>query len=353
VDAFTVGRGAELSEIETRLDLVKQGAARHVFLEGDYGTGKSHLLKAIESIALREGFAVSWVTLDGQNHPCNHPARYFHSFLENLRVSSPPTRGLASLVRQWLCFANTEALIDFAQKSESWLKYPVLEIHRRPTALGEAPYLNALLESRAIMFKGGKEAFQLVSERIAETAGLVRAAGFEGVVYLFDELETVATLLSSIRQRYLSYEFLNILTDRRKHPWCFFAFAATPDFGAKVEEDRVFRFSYAQEYPDGCRFIQKWNETALDVLQLKPIGRKYTATLCKLLRNYHGEAFSWKSQNSISDTLIERFMDEVRHLNMGTREAVRSFVQLLDICEQHRLANIESVLQWRKAAIRS
>src|SRR5262249_29546285 len=152
---------------------VKQGAARHVFLEGDYGSGKSHFLKAIESIALREGFAVSWVTFDGQNHPCNHPARYFHSLLENLRVSSPPTRGLASLVRQWVCFGNAEALIDFAQGSESWLKYPIIEIHRRPTAIGEAPYLNALLESRTIMFKGAKDAFHLVSERIAETAGLV------------------------------------------------------------------------------------------------------------------------------------------------------------------------------------
>src|ERR1700730_8106769 len=79
VDAFTVGRERELVEVERRLREVSGGTTRHLFLEGQYGSGKSHVLKAIESIALREGFAVSWVILDGQNHPCNHPTRYFHS----------------------------------------------------------------------------------------------------------------------------------------------------------------------------------------------------------------------------------------------------------------------------------
>jgi hypothetical protein len=309
-------------------------------VEGNYGYGKSHVLKSIEVVALREGFAVSWVTLDGQNHACNHPTRYFHSLLENIQVPSVPIRGLASLVRRWLRGQEANSILAWAKQSESWLRESILECQRRINVTEDAPYLDARLECRDIANNSGKVWFETVSQRMHATADLVRAAGFNGVVYLLDELETVATLLFGVRQRYLAYEFLNFLVDGRKHPHCLFAFAATPDFGIKLETDRIDKDYYASEYPNGCRFIQKWHESSVDLMRLRKISRSDVANLCKLLRAYHEEAFGWKSDGRLSDEIVERLVDRSVRLNMGTRDVIRSFIHVLEICEQYPNVNV-------------
>jgi bacteriophage exclusion system BrxC/D-like protein len=345
IDEFTVGRAAELSGIERRLDDVQQGSSRHVFIEGDYGRGKSHVLKAIEAVALRKGFAVSWVTLDGQNHAFNHPTRYLHSFLENLRVPRLPIRGLASLVRCWLRGQESVGVVAWVKQSGSWLRYPVLECQRNIDSTEEAPYLDAWLESRNIASKNGKMWFETISQRIHDTAGLVRAAGYSGVVYLFDELETVATLLWGVRQRYLSYEFLNLLVDGRKHPFCFFAFAATPDFGRRLGNDRGYQEYYANEYPEGCRFITKWHESSVDLVQLRRLGSSDVVNLCKRLRSHHEQGFSWSTKGKLSDNFVERFVSQTGRLNMGIRDVIKSFVHLLEISEQYPDVEVEGTLR--------
>lgn len=348
IDEFTFGRATELAAIEKRLDDVQGGSSRHAFVEGTYGHGKSHALKAIEAIALRKGFAVSWVTLDGQNHAFNHPTRYFHSLLENLRVPGLPTRGLSSLVRYWLRGRESSSIVTWAKETSSWLHYAVLEYQRFLNAREEPYHLDSWIESRDIANKNGKSWFNSISHRIQVTGSLLRAVGFSGVVYLFDELETVATLLWGVRQRYLSYEFLNLLIDGRKHSYCFFAFAATPDFGMKLVSDRIYQEYYASEYADGCRFIQKWHEASVDLMQLRKLNRSDVVNLCKRLRGYHEEAFMWNVNERFSDKFLEGFVNDTERLNMGIRDVIKAFVHLLEIAEQYRCADVEGSLRVTK-----
>ncbi len=184
IDEFTFGRGAELASIDNRLKDVQAGSSRHAFIEGAYGRGKSHMLKAIEALALRRGFGVSWVTLDGQNHACNHPTRYFHSFLESLRVPDLPIRGLSSLVRCWLRGEKSDQVATWARQSTSWLSHPILFCLKHLDAVEEAPSLAAWMESRDIMNRSGRPSFDTVSQRIQDIGALLRAAGFNGIVYL-------------------------------------------------------------------------------------------------------------------------------------------------------------------------
>ncbi len=191
IDEFTLGRTSELAIIDKQLQEVVSGASRYLFVEGTYGKGKSHMLKAIEALALRNGLAVCWVTLDGRNHACNHPTRYFHSLLESLRVPDSPNRGLASLLKFWLRSAKANAIVTWARQSSSWLQYPILALQKNPDKLEELPFITSWIESRDLAIKNGKPWFETISQRMQATAGLLRVAGYSGVVYLFDELETV------------------------------------------------------------------------------------------------------------------------------------------------------------------
>lgn len=113
------------------------------------------------------------------------------------------------------------------------------------------------------------------------TAALLRVAGFSGAVYLFDELQTVSTLLWSIRQRFLSYEFLNMLIDVRKHAHCFFGFATTPHFGMKLAFDRSQREYYSDEYPEACRSTEKSHDESIDLVRLRRVNGMAVLRLCK------------------------------------------------------------------------
>lgn len=345
IDEFTFGREVELSSIGQQLDAAISGLSRHVFVEGTYGLGKSHMLKAIEAMALRRGFAVAWVTLDGQNHACNHPTRYFHSLLESLRVPDSPTRGLASLVREWLRSEKRDSMISWAASAtSSWLSFLVTQHSRNLNTLEDFPYLGALLESRDIARRNGKQWFGTVSERIAAVSGLVRAAGFSGVVYLFDELETVATLLSLITQRLLSYEFLNLLIDGRRHTNCMFAFAATPDFSLRLTMDANETWQYASQYPGGCRFMQKWKEASVDRMQVRQLKPSDVLALCRHLIAIHQQAFNWTADGCFSDGFVESFVSEANRMSMGPRETVKALAHFLEIAEQHREVNIRRLL---------
>ncbi len=342
---FTFGRGAELKLIQARVNDVGEGSSRHVFVEGTYGRGKSHVLKALEAIALERQFAVSWLILDGHNHAFNHPARYLHSALENLRVPARSRRGLATIVTQWLRGPERDSVVAWSEGSSSSLAWSVRSLRRSlegdSSVIGDVGYK---LESRDIAAKNGRAHFSLVSQRIQDVASLVRAAGLNGVVFLFDELETVATLLFGIRQRFLAYEFLNLLVDGRRHPYCFFAFAVTPDFGNKLLSDRAHANEYAAEYSGAVRFVQKWHESSLDVVRLRKLERADFLELCGCLRNLHADAYGDSGYRRFSDKFLGRFVDNAQRNNLGVREVVRSFVHCLEVADQHREVDVAGAL---------
>jgi hypothetical protein len=84
LDAYTVGRDAEIELIEADLDAVgTRGGALRAFL-GGYGTGKTHLLELIGQHALRRGFMVAHVVLDPEETAPSHPKRVYRELVRSL-----------------------------------------------------------------------------------------------------------------------------------------------------------------------------------------------------------------------------------------------------------------------------
>lgn len=81
-EEFTVGREDELGRIKAWLDNPQAGTLQIV---GEYGTGKTHLLNCIYLLALREGWAVSYVELDHMENPPYRPRSVYGSIVESFR----------------------------------------------------------------------------------------------------------------------------------------------------------------------------------------------------------------------------------------------------------------------------
>ncbi len=79
---WTFGRDGELNYLSEWLRDPEEAA---LYLFGDYGSGKTHLLGALGRRALDEGWAVARVPLDPLDSPPSSPKRVYRSLLRSLR----------------------------------------------------------------------------------------------------------------------------------------------------------------------------------------------------------------------------------------------------------------------------
>jgi len=82
VEEFTVGRENELSKVKAWLNSSQNGTLQVI---GEYGTGKTHFLNCIYTLALREGWAVSYVELDHIENPPYKPRSVYRSIVDSFR----------------------------------------------------------------------------------------------------------------------------------------------------------------------------------------------------------------------------------------------------------------------------
>ncbi len=113
LDAYTVGREAEIALIEEDLERVRErGGALRAFL-GGYGTGKTHLLELIGQHALRENFLVAHVVLNPEETAPSHPKRVYRELVRSLEYPdrTHPGRSLMPLFERAL--EHDEAFASF------------------------------------------------------------------------------------------------------------------------------------------------------------------------------------------------------------------------------------------------
>jgi hypothetical protein len=345
IEYFTVGRTDEIARICDLLIRVADGSQGHLFVEADYGGGKSHFLKATECIAMQEGFAVTWVTLDGYNHAFNHLGRYVHTLMENVRAPGCPVRGLAALCEYWLLHEQRDAIQKWANGSST---YPAFGVRGLSGGLADDPWKHFWyrnwIECRDIIQKSGRAHFREAFDRINALGSICQSVNLNGVVMLFDELESVCTLLPNIRSRMIAYEILDAFTSPTLFPNSLFVFAATPDFEAQLRRDLSMATSYVSQYPRGVEFLIRWFKAGVNKLQLPYLSASEDVELCLKMRASHATGYQWDPQSRISDEAIKTFVKSARSRGLEQRGMVRAFEHILELCEQYRSATLKDIL---------
>jgi P-loop Domain of unknown function (DUF2791) len=296
---------------------------------GGFGGGKSHLLTHFGHLATQAGFAVSTVVISKET-PLHDPAKAFRAAID---AAVDPARAHGAL-------ASAAALLEpdtprYAELSR-WVNSPASGLDERFAATllcherlrgGDVPGSDETADS-LVRFWGGEplrvsdlrralrsvgaaglysftpiSARDLARQRFRFAAALLRAAGHEGWVVLFDEVELIGRY--SVLQRGRSYaelgRWLSGDAGSRDAPLAA-VFAMTDDFEEAVLAGKNDR----EELPGKLRGRQtpEWDETAAfaeagmrhigsDMLQLEPpddaeLDRTYAA-----LKKLHGDAFGW------------------------------------------------------------
>ena len=99
VRAFTVGREAQLKELERSLDRHDRTVGAALLVKANYGSGKSHLLKVVREIALKSGYAVSLVVVNSQEGVrFNRMDTIFGAICRELEVPARNEKGIGTLL---------------------------------------------------------------------------------------------------------------------------------------------------------------------------------------------------------------------------------------------------------------
>ena len=288
--------GTDQKAIESRfLDALSQVAAERsagrqlqgFMVQGEFGTGKSHLLQWLEHVSLEAGFACSKVVI-GKETPLGDLHKLFRAATESLTL---PDRlgGLPEVVERLRldsgAFADLFALVrDPDSRFDPLFQAALLlyeKVHHDTELIdrivafwsGDRPAVNELKKQLRLI---GHPRPDLRARRIQELAlprfrflaQLVAAAGYTGWVLLLDEVELVASLSLTAREK--SYATLAALAGRLRGktvPGLFTVGTVTAEFTGVIFEQRR----------DRDKALQRWGERDRDFLAEVEAGLEFLA----------------------------------------------------------------------------
>jgi hypothetical protein len=230
---LTVGAGPMRDILDRELELFKSGRQRPLVVSGEWGTGKSNLLSYLREYSLQRKIAVAYINLNGRSSAINHPQRFYHRVVADVRIPGFEGKGILGLLEamkmpnvqdviyKWAS-ANTsrselaQAFYLYVKGQRQWSLQIILG-----TDLAWADY--AYKKEKAM-------------RRLDDLGVCLRSLGYGGLMIQFDELETVMQLWN-VMSRQGAYRVLHTLSNL-KNVWS--VYATTEKLNQQLALDRRY-----------------------------------------------------------------------------------------------------------------
>jgi hypothetical protein len=325
------GRFRRLLEA-TQQNITTGPCPRGMVIEGEFGSGKSHILEYLQNLALEANFICSRIVISKET-PLYHPVRLYYSAIETAVIPNkhgeifseiagecdvwtPRYKNLVSWVN------NPESRID-ARFAATLMLYERLSSdmelgHRMtrfwtgdPIGVGD---LKKYLQEAGFggRFTFGKvSAAELALQRFQFAARLMQAAGYAGWILLIDEAELIGRY--SVNQRAKSYSEVARLMNLDGGP-------TLPGLGTVLALTNDFREGVLEKKGDNVKLLEKLraNNTEADRLladkaekgmgllqsQRIPIGHPSSAIIheaYRAIRALHLKGHGWRMWENATD----------------------------------------------------
>jgi hypothetical protein len=325
------GRFRRLLEA-TQQNITTGPCPRGMVIEGEFGSGKSHILEYLQNLALEANFICSRIVISKET-PLYHPVRLYYSAIETAVI--PNKRGeifseIAGECDVWTprykhlvsWVNNPESRID-ARFAATLMLYERLSSdmelgHRMtrfwtgdPIGIGDLKkYLQEAGFGERFTF-GKVSAAELALQRFQFAARLMQAAGYAGWILLIDEAELIGRY--SVNQRAKSYAEVARLMNSDGGP-------TLPGLGTVLALTNDFREDVLEKKGDNVKLLEKLrtNNTEVDrvladqaekgmgLLQSQriPIGHPSSAIIheaYRAIRALHLKGHGWRMWENATD----------------------------------------------------
>jgi hypothetical protein len=265
LDAFAVGTDRFAAAFDDELTTAAAGGAGFKAVRGDYGSGKTFVVRWLAERARIQGFATAEVQISEGETPLHHLEAVYRRLCERLTTADTAGGALRSVVDSWFFALHEDvAAAGTAPPGDAeavLAATDALAEQRLGTVAARAPALAAVLRgyrraladgdtARAeglLAWLGGQPHVAASVKRAAGIRGdldhdaalaflaglltILRGAGYAGLVFVLDEVETLQRVRSDARDRALNaLRQLIDEVDQGRFPALYLVITGTPAF---------------------------------------------------------------------------------------------------------------------------
>lgn len=333
VSTFTFGRNAEMEFIIKWLKEKSQGS---VFLVGDYGTGKSHMLDYVKDYALKNNWAVAHCELNPNETPLYKPKKIYSRVIESFQcLLEGKLNDFKSLAikasKQRLVVDNPYVklllqLVEYSEEAWRWFQG-----NAKTSFYGLPLYDNATSAN-------------IYCSILSSIGELCIRIGLKGFLILFDEAENInlswlyrsqflkgenfflglclTSLGSDLLNEELSLDYSSGFWRGKKSGLLYSAKQHIAYFSSIAPSMKVI-FAFAN-VPFSAGFLAKSHASQLHI---RALDYQTKIEILNAVYSYYTSAYP----KFAYDGVTEMILDIIRSYGGNTRLMIKSFIEALDI----------------------
>jgi hypothetical protein len=265
LDALAVGIDIFAQTLDEELDVVASGRGGFKAVRGEYGSGKTFFGRWLQERARARGFAATEVQINETETPLHRLETVYRRLVEHLGTADTASGAFRSVIDGWFyaleqdvladaavdpnnaqeLLARTEALMEarLASISKTAPAFSaVLRTYRHALAAGDTALADGLISwlsgqpnvaagiKRAAGIKGDLDHFG-ASNFLAGLLTILRDSGFQGLVLVLDEVETLQRMRTDTREKGLNAlrQWIDEI-DAGRYPGLYLVITGTPAF---------------------------------------------------------------------------------------------------------------------------
>jgi len=375
IDTFAVGIEKQRGELHRQLELAGGGEGTIKFLRGGYGCGKTFMARLALLDAQERGFATSFVVVSDNDLKFHRFDDVYRKVMTELGTSSCPRGALSDILDRWIARVE-DALIaagededasDFDEAAFDEKVQQRLEADLASLTGGQAPQdfirviqtIFRLKQAGEVSEAGaliswlcGSGNVAAASKKVAGIKGdigsrdaldylrgvleIVKAAGYNGLLIVIDEAETILRMRSDSRHKSLN-GIRQIADAAGSYPGMLWLFTGTPEFF-----DTRHGVAGLTPLHERIRFLKQGAFASLRQAQLEltPFDAERLRSVALRLRELYPSGTRSVLEERVSLAFIERLVAEVTKgfrgdVGVVPRQFLREFVTQLDLVEEN------------------
>ena len=372
LEHFAVGLEREMDVLSEQMDWVAQGRSAFKFIRGSYGSGKPFLTSLAAATAQQKRFLVSKVVISASDTPLYRLPAVYRRMCQNLSQTDRNGGSLQTLVDRWLYRLEDQVIeIDGIDEEDAGFADAVAaKVETNLNVIGERAgrlavclkaYHKAKFESRFSDARGlldwmsGDNKVGFDVKKLADVTGrvenwdvipflrgwlnLMSASGYNGLLLVLDEVETVIRLRRP--ERLKSLEVLRQLIDaieKNELPGLYLVMTGTPEFFDCEKGVPALRPLHQRIHVTG--FDEEPANLRQPQVLLPTLDKTRLFTAAQRIRSLYPSAHLEILETRVPDAFISALVDSVTDGFGGKVEVVprlflREFVHILDLVDQH------------------
>lgn len=338
VSTFTFGRNAEMEFIIKWLKEKSQGP---VFLVGDYGTGKSHMLDYVKDYALKNNWAVAHCELNPNESPLYKPKKIYSKVIESFQYLS---EGILS---------DFKSLAIAATKQRLMVDNPYVRLLLQLVEYSEEAWRwfqgNAKTSFYGLPLYDNATSANIYCSILSSIGELCTRIGLKGFLILFDEAENInlswfyrsqflkgenfflglclTSLGSDLLKEEPSVDYSSGFWRGKKSGLLYSAKQPIAYFSSNTPSMKLI-FAFAN-VPFPADFTIK---SRASQLQLRPLDDQTKIEILNAVYSYYTSAYPKFAYGGVSEMIL----DIIGRYGNNTRLMIKSFIEALDILRYYR-----------------